>query len=97
MDTPQKVVALLDEAGYDGVQAQLDSFEFHWSARRLLTIQACCGPPSRRLVHLSPALRAECWRRVRRRLAPLDATQPACRLQVVSALAHKRAAAEPAR
>ncbi|HET7527511.1 MAG TPA: class I SAM-dependent methyltransferase [Burkholderiaceae bacterium] len=88
MNTPDKLVALLDEARFDTARAQCDEFEFRWSIRRLLTIHANCGPASRRLETLTPALRTECRRRVARRLAQLNDAQRVCRLQVVSAVAH---------
>ena len=91
MNTPDKLTALLQEAGFEHPQAQSDDFVFRWSTRRMATIQANCGPPAGRLEKLSPALRAECRRRVRHRLAQLDDAQRLCRLQVVSAVARRPA------
>jgi SAM-dependent methyltransferase len=89
MNTPDKLAALLEAAGFETAQPQCDDFEFRWSTDRLLTIHSNCGPAGRRLESLSPALRADCRRRVRRRLAQLDDAQRLCRLQVVSAVARK--------
>jgi SAM-dependent methyltransferase len=89
MNTPEKLAALLDEAAFSDAQVQTDDFKFRWSADRLLAIHAHCGPAGQRLGNLSRALRAECRRRVHRRLALLDDEQRSCRLQVVSAVARK--------
>jgi SAM-dependent methyltransferase len=89
MNTPEKLTALLHEAGFESAQARSEDFEFRWSARRVMTLQGNCGPPASRLESLAPALRDGCRRRVQRRLAQLDDAQRLCRLQVVSAVARK--------
>jgi SAM-dependent methyltransferase len=94
MDTPDKLAALLAEAGFDVESTRRDDFQFRWSARRLVMIHAHFGSAAHRLAGVAPALRAECGRRVHRRLLQLDPVQRVCRLQVVSAVAHKRASAE---
>jgi SAM-dependent methyltransferase len=90
MNTPDKLAALLDEAGFEPQPSRSDDFEFRWPVARLLTIQANCGPGAGRLETLSLSARAECRRRVRRRLAQLDDDQRLCRLRVVSAVGRKR-------
>ena len=94
MNTPRKLAALLDEAGFANAQAQCDDFEFRFGARRLLTIHANCGPAARRLESLPRARQAECRRAVQRRVAQLDDAQRLARLQVVSAVASPRAGAD---
>lgn len=69
VDRPDKLVRLLERAGYRSVQVRQRRFERRWDVDSLLRLQERCGSPGRRLATLEPDARAACVAAVRERLA----------------------------
>lgn len=71
LDTPEKLPALLDAAGYLPRRRWSATFSHRWRLDDLLALQTGCGMPSRRLAGLTADARARCEARVRARLKAL--------------------------
>ena len=69
MDTPEKLAALLEGAGFDGVRVWSERFARSWTLPDLLELHVHCGQPARRLAALNDAQRAAVRARVEARLA----------------------------
>jgi ubiquinone/menaquinone biosynthesis C-methylase UbiE len=86
-DTPQKLVALLRQAGFQRVCAWCKRFTYRWTAEPLMTLQTGCGAAGRRLASLAPRARAECLRRLQARLSRLSQDELTYKPEIVFAIA----------
>ena len=73
VDTPAKVAALLDGAGYDAVESWSERLDARYDRERFVESSIHLGGSSRRLEALAPQARDACLRRVEERLASLGA------------------------
>ena len=89
MDTPDKLAALLQQAGLACEAAWCEQVEYRWTVEALFTVQTRCGVASRRLPGLAEPARSECRQRVRDRLARLGGEALAYRPTVVYAVARR--------
>ena len=71
MDTPDKLSALLREAGFTPMQIWTQQFEYRWTIDAAVKAQLGCGMTARRIGSLSTRDAATCEARVRERLAKL--------------------------
>ena len=71
MDTPDKLTALLEAAGYVSTRVWTEAFEYRWTTGQLQAIHVGCGMPGRRLATLPEAKRSACRACVEERLARL--------------------------
>ena len=71
MDTIAKLKRLLTGAGFVSVTTWSREVAHQWTLDDLVTVQAGCGMPARRLATLSPERRHRCESRVRARLTHL--------------------------
>jgi SAM-dependent methyltransferase len=91
MDTPDKVTAMLEDAGFTRTQAWSTEFEQPFAVEDLLAVHGSCGMTSRRLASLSSRARTECRRRVEARLKSLPAGARVYRPIIVAATAQRSA------
>lgn len=87
MDTPEKLRALLDQAGYHRTEAWSMPWSHNPSLEDFVARHSALGITGRRLAALEPAVRAEFLRRVRIRLEQLTAADFADHSDVVAATA----------
>jgi ubiquinone/menaquinone biosynthesis C-methylase UbiE len=87
MNTPEKLGALLRQAGFACEKVWSERFAHSWTLEALMAVQADCGVPARRLASVPELARAECHRRVRTRLARLGGEELTYRPTVVFAVA----------
>lgn len=87
MDTPEKLRALLDQAGFHRTEAWFMSWSHRPSLEDFVARHSTLGITARRLAALEPAARAEFLRRVRSRLEQLSAADFADSSDVVAATA----------
>ena len=64
MNTPEKLSALLREAGFGTIEVRSKRFEVPWTVEALLTVQLGCGVASRRLGSLAKDEADRCRSRV---------------------------------
>ncbi len=88
-DTPRKLAALLQQAGFDCECTWCERFTYRWRVRPLMTLQTGCGAAGRRLTSISPRAQAECLRRVQNRLSRLSGEELVYRPEVVFAVARR--------
>lgn len=69
MDTPDKLSALLESAGYTAVQTWTQVFEHRWTIDDVVKVQLGCGMAARRIGSLASGNAADCEARVRERMA----------------------------
>jgi hypothetical protein len=87
MDSPEKLTALLDEAGF-GVEAiHREPFEQTYNVEELIALKSSLGVTARRLARLDQQNRRHCLVRVRQRLEALDADALIDRDEVIFAIA----------
>lgn len=85
VDRPEKLVALLEGAGFGLVEAWKATFARPVTPDAIVTTQALCGSASRRLATLPAEERESCVLRVRERASGLGATELVWRPAVVHA------------
>lgn len=90
MDTPQKLDALLSEAGFCSRRCWTERFEHRWTCEAFFTLRANYSPYQRRLETLAPDARATCLSSIHKRLACLEPEDLIYRPEVVFAIAHRR-------
>lgn len=73
VDTPAKVAALLEGAGYGAVESWSEPLDARFDRERFVESSIHLGGASRRLEALAPRVRDACLRRVEERLASLGA------------------------
>jgi SAM-dependent methyltransferase len=93
MDTPEKVGAMVEEAGLIPLRIWAERFERRWTWEELMLLGAGYGAARRRLDSLSATAREACLRRVRERLAQLSADELLYRPEIVFTLARREASA----
>lgn len=71
MDTPDKLTALVSDAGFSSARVWSMQCAHRWTVERLLANQVNCGAPMRRLEQMSPDIQRSCEARVRRALEAL--------------------------
>jgi SAM-dependent methyltransferase len=71
MNTPEKLTALLGEAGFTLIEAWSERFEHRWTAESLTEQRTNCGAYRRRIDTLDEEARGSCLARVRERLDAL--------------------------
>jgi SAM-dependent methyltransferase len=89
MDTPAKVGALLQAAGFGAERSWCERFEHQWTVPALLQTQTRVGCAGRRLPSLLPAAQRACRRHVQQQLARFSDDALVHRPQVVFAVAHR--------
>jgi ubiquinone/menaquinone biosynthesis C-methylase UbiE len=89
MDTPQKLDALLKQAGFVSSHSWTERFEHRWTPEAFFALRVGFGPHQRRLAALAPDARSACLSRIRERLACLGSEDFVYRPEVVFALAHR--------
>jgi SAM-dependent methyltransferase len=89
MDTPEKLAALLAEAGFTAARTGAAEFEHPWSVAQAVAIQVGVGMPGRRLAGLSEPARTACVDAVERRLRKRHGGTVVYRPQVVWAVAER--------
>jgi len=87
MDTPEKLRALLDTAGYRTVRAEVMPWSHRPSLDEFVARHTTLGVAGRRLANLQPAARATFLRRVQSRLEDLDTEDFVDRSEVIAATA----------
>ncbi len=86
MDTPAKVRALMEAAGFQPVRAWAERFERHWTREELFSLRAGHGLFNRRLRTLGEAVRRQCLERIRERMARLAPEELVWRPEIVFAV-----------
>ena len=89
MDSPDKLSALLREAGLTPERVWWGELAHQWTVPDMLALHDGCGTPSRRLATLSPAERAACRKRVELRLREMPPDQLVERSRLVFAIARR--------
>jgi len=90
MDTPEKLRALLDTAGFHQARVEIVPWSHRPSLEEFVARHRALGVPGRRLAGLQPAARADFLRHVRSRLQNLGAEDFADRSEVIAATAIAR-------
>ncbi len=91
MDTPGKLAALLESAGFEVDRVWSQCCVHQWTVEALLATQAHCGLPSRRLKSLGVDARHDCMNRVRARLMTLTKADLQYRVELVYGIAQRAA------
>ncbi len=91
MDTPEKLVRLLDTIGCVSANAWSQTFRHQWTLEDLLATQLGCGMPARRLTSLAVLKGSACESRVKERLRGLTQAELVYRPEVLFAVAHRPA------
>jgi SAM-dependent methyltransferase len=91
MDTPEKLAALLGEAGFAPVEVWSERFAHRWEPETLIAQRAGWGSYERRLATLDPAARGPCLARIRERLATLSPDDFVYRPEIIFAVGRHRA------
>ena len=90
MDTPEKLAALLVEAGFEAIEVWSERFAHRWQPDALIAQRTGWGAYQRRLGTLDPAARDRCLTRIRERLAALSAEDFVFRPKIVFAVGRCR-------
>jgi SAM-dependent methyltransferase len=90
MDTPAKLTALLQSAGYHAPHVWAARHAHRWTPEALFALHVGCGMPARRLPTLPAPLRTACAERVRRRLTQLPDAERVYEAEVLYAVAAAR-------
>jgi ubiquinone/menaquinone biosynthesis C-methylase UbiE len=91
MDTPEKLSALLEEAGFVSPRVWSGAFAHRWTAENLMQLQLGFGSAARRAATLSESARTSCRSRVEARLARLSVEELTHRPKVLYAIARRPA------
>ncbi|MBA2427526.1 MAG: methyltransferase domain-containing protein [Actinobacteria bacterium] len=89
VDTPAKMTALLDEAGFDRIRTWTATYEKAMTAEEFVDHRVGHGMSRRRFDSLGPHARALCLTRVRRRLEEVDREGLTDTSEVIFALARR--------
>ena len=89
MDTPEKLAALLQQAGLACEAMWCEWFAHQLTLEASFAIQTGCGVAARRLATIPEFAQTECQRRVRARVARFSAEELVYRPQVVFAVARR--------
>lgn len=89
MNTPERLAALLTEAGLPTPDLWSESLSREWSVEGLLALQLGCGMPSRRLAALSQNDQIACQQRVRARIESLAKSELRYDAEVLFAVAER--------
>jgi len=87
MNTPEKLLALLEESGFENIEVESRRFEYPWTVESLLRVQLGCGVGSRRIGSLPAEAAERCRVRVEERLRNLTSEQLLYRPEVLWASA----------
>ena len=87
MDTPEKLLGLLEQAGIGPARVWRRTLVHAWTVNDLLATQIHCGLPSRRLRSLSVQDQRTCTDRVRVRFGKLTEDELRYRVEVLYAIA----------
>jgi SAM-dependent methyltransferase len=90
MDTPEKLAALLGEAGFTPVDVWSERFAHRWEPEALIAQRTGWGSYQRRLDTLDPAARGRCLARIRERMATLPADDFVFRPEIVFAVGRSK-------
>jgi SAM-dependent methyltransferase len=90
MNTPQKLDALLGQAGFVSNRTWTERFEHRWTPEAFFDLRVGYGPYQRRLETLDPEARTACLSCIRARLARLGPEDFVYRPEVVFAIADRR-------
>jgi SAM-dependent methyltransferase len=91
IDTPEKLTAMVREAGFGDVALGLMPFEYRPSREQFVEHRTTLGAAARRLARLTPDTREEFLRAVRARLDQLDDEDFVTRRDVVAGIARPSA------
>lgn len=89
VDSPSKVAALLDRAGFDKTRTWTGTFTKTFTPDEFLEHRTGYGSSRRRFESLNPVRRSDCVSRVRRRIAELGANGLTDTSEVIFALAER--------
>ncbi len=89
LDTQEKLLTLLNAAGYLRLRLWSATFCHRWRLDDLLALQTGCGIPARRLADLTADARARCEARVRARLKALTPSDFTYQPEVLFAVAQR--------
>ena len=89
MDTPAKLGALLEQAGFTAIRAWLERFTHQWDLETLVAQRTGFGPYHRRLDTLDAPARSACLARITARLASMDAEDFVYQPEIVFAIGHR--------
>jgi ubiquinone/menaquinone biosynthesis C-methylase UbiE len=87
MDTPEKLKALLDQAGFHRTEARLVSWSHRPQLEEFVALHSTLGVAGRRLAALAPVAQVDFLRQVRTRLEHLKEEDFADRSEVIAATA----------
>ncbi len=91
MDTPAKVTALMETAGFQPLRVWAERFERQWTFEELFTLRSGHGLSNRRLKTLGEAARGEALARIRERMARLSREELVWRPEVMFAVGRSTA------
>jgi SAM-dependent methyltransferase len=86
MDTPAKVRALLEVAGFQPLRLWAEPFVRHWTGDELFSLRSGHGLFNRRLRTLGEEVRRQCLERIRERMARLAPEELIWRPEIVFAV-----------
>jgi ubiquinone/menaquinone biosynthesis C-methylase UbiE len=89
MDTPEKLVGLLEREDYGSLKVWSKTFQYKWTVEQLLALQLSCGMPSRRLARLPESERMACQSRAEARIAQLSPEELVYQPEVLFAVAKR--------
>lgn len=86
MDTPGKLRALMEAAGFQPLRLWAEPFERHWTRDELFSLRSGHGLFNRRLRTLGETVRRQCLERIRERMARLAPEELVWRPEIVFAV-----------